>query len=392
MRLLWLHALLTWGLLVERRFEPFFRRGWNRLFRNACVAFVQWTINLSRKDAKLPLAQETVEPDEERYVRAMIATMRDHLVQDFPSDRMERAGNTKTHGVVRAEFVVHDDLPEKLRHGLFATPGRYRAWARFSNPGPHVEPDIDNVGVVSLGVKVMGVEGPKLMDDESGTQDFLGICIPTFTTPNVAANADLQLWSKRELPIWYFLNPRKHHIRDFLMQALFSETQSNPLGQDYYSCVPYLLGEGQAMQYAFFSKTRAHSKVPRVPLRPPDNYLRDNMVKTLLETDVEIEMTVQLQTDSFRMPIEDASVMWPTRLSPRIPVATLRIPRQRFDSPEQLAFARNLSFNPWHCLAEHRPLGNQSRARRHMYQTLSRFRQSNNQVPHIEPTSWAPFG
>lgn len=146
------------------------------------------------------------------------------------------------------------------------------------------------------------------------------------------------------------------------------------------------------MQYAFFARTRVHRKIPRVPFRPPDNYLRDNMARTLLETDVELEMTVQLQTDSHRMPIENASVVWPTRLSPRIPVATVRIPRQRFDSPEQLAFARNLSFNPWHCLPEHRPLGNQGRARRHMYQTLSRFRQMNNKVQHIEPTSWAPFG
>ncbi|HET9638423.1 MAG TPA: catalase family protein [Allosphingosinicella sp.] len=392
MRLLWLHELLTWGLLLERRFEPFFRRAFNTLFRNALAAALQWAINLSRKDEKLALAEETIQPNEERDVQNMIDTMRDHLIQDFPPEKMERAGNTKTHGVVRAEFIVHDDLPEKLRHGIFARPGRYKAWARFSNPGPHVEPDIDDVGFVSLGLKVMGVEGPKLMDDETGTQDFLAICVPTFPTPDVSANADLQLWSKRELPIWYFLNPRKHHIRDFLMQSLWNETQYNPLGHNYYSCVPYLLGEGQAMQYAFFGKSKVHDKIPRVPFRPPDNYLRDNMVKTLLETDVELEMTVQLQTDSYRMPIENASVLWPTRLSPRIPVATLRIPRQRFDSPEQLAFARNLSFNPWHCLPEHRPLGNQSRARKRMYQTLAQFRQKNNQVPHIEPTSWAPFG
>ena len=38
MRLLWLHELLTWGLLVERRFEPFFRRAFNTLFRNALAA------------------------------------------------------------------------------------------------------------------------------------------------------------------------------------------------------------------------------------------------------------------------------------------------------------------------------------------------------------------
>ena len=55
MRLLWLHELLTWGLLVERRFEPFFRRAFNTLFRNALAAILQWAINLSRKDEKLAL-------------------------------------------------------------------------------------------------------------------------------------------------------------------------------------------------------------------------------------------------------------------------------------------------------------------------------------------------
>ncbi|MDX2507379.1 MAG: hypothetical protein QNL62_23285 [Gammaproteobacteria bacterium] len=42
--------------------------------------------------------------------------------------------------------------------------------------------------------------------------------------------------------------------------------------------------------------------------------------------------------------------------------------------------------NPWHCLPEHRPLGNQSRARKRMYFELSRFRQEMNQTSHYEPT------
>jgi hypothetical protein len=86
------------------------------------------------------------------------------------------------------------------------------------------------------------------------------------------------------------------------------------------------------------------------------------------------------------MPLENASVLWPEKLSPRISAATLRIPKQKFNSPSQLDFAKQLSYNPWHCIAEHRPLGNQSRARRRMYQTLSRMRQSMNAVPHYEPT------
>ncbi|HZN11736.1 MAG TPA: hypothetical protein VFC61_08660, partial [Blastocatellia bacterium] len=60
--------------------------------------------------------------------------------------------------------------------------------------------------------------------------------------------------------------------------------------------------------------------------------------------------------------------------------------RQQFDSPAQLAFAHRLSFNPWHCLPEHRPLGNQNRARRRIYQELSQLRQSMNGTPHCEPT------
>lgn len=386
MRLRWLHELLVFLLHVERRFEPFFRRALNALLREPAAAMLQWLINVRRKPEGLALAEERLQPGEEEHLQSMIDTMRDHLVQDFPPGTMERAGNTKTHGLVRAEFIVHPDLPRNFRHGVFKEPRSFKAWVRFSGPGPHVEPDIDDVGFVSIGVKLIGVEGAKLMDDERNTQDFTAICTPTFVTPDTRSNAQLQIWSKRHLPIWYFLDPRAPHILDFLMQGLWNETQYNPLGAHFYSCVPYLLGEGQAMQYAFRPKTVVHVKVPRVPFRPPDDYLRDNMVRTLGETDVDFEMTVQIQTDPFRMPIENAAVLWPEKLSPRVPVATLRIPRQRFDSPAQLAFARNLALNPWHCLGAHRPLGNQSRARRRMYYELSRFRQATNGEPHIEPT------
>ena len=68
-----------------------------------------------------------------------------------------------------------------------------------------------------------------------------------------------------------------------------------------------------------------------------------------------------------------------------VPAATVHIPRQKFDTPAHAELARHLSMNPWHCLPEHRPLGNQSRARLRMYQELSRLRQAMNQTPHVEP-------
>ena len=67
-------------------------------------------------------------------------------------------------------------------------------------------------------------------------------------------------------------------------------------------------------------------------------------------------------------------------------VARLKIPRQVFDTPEREALTKRLKYNPWHCLAEHRPLGSQSRTRRRLYYELSEFRQRMNQAPHVEPT------
>jgi len=207
----------------------------------------------------------------------------------------------------------------------------------------------------------------------------------------VNANVDLQTGILIGTPGLYFLRPGHTHLLDLLMQSWWNQTQSNPLEQRYYSCVPYLLGEGQAMQYSFRPRGNHKTKVPRVPFRPPDNYLRDAMVKTLKERDVEFDILVQVQTDPHRMPIENNAVRWPEKLSPFVPVATLRIPRQTFDSPRQLAFAHNLSYNPWHCIAEHRPLGNQSRARFKMYWELSKLRQERNGTPHVEPTGDETF-
>jgi hypothetical protein len=232
----------------------------------------------------------------------------------------------------------------------------------------------------------MGVPGPKLMDEEKHTQDLFGVSTPTFVTPDVRANAQLQKESLKNAQIFYFLNLRRPHVLDFVMQGLWIKTQTSPFEAPYFSCVPYLLGEGQAMQYSVWPTSKRRSRVPRLPLRPPDDYLRDAMVAALDAGDVELDLRVQLQTDPHRMPIENAAVLWPERLSPRVSVATLRLPRQKFDSPAQMEFARRLSYNPWHCVPEHRPLGNQSRARKRMYFTLSKLRHAMNDVPHFEPT------
>ena len=372
-------------LQFERRFDPFFRPAFDAVLRDPLARFVTWLINRKRPNEQLKIAEERLLPNEEEFLDSIISSFEKQMRLLWKPGAYERGGNTKTHGIVRGEFIVHDNLPPQFRHGIYAEPHSYRAWVRFSGPGPYITPDIDDPGFFSISIKLMGVPGPKLMEEEKFTVDMFGVCTATFVTADTIANAQLQRASVQNAAIFHFLNFRKPHLLDLIMQSLFMKTQTSPFEAPYFSCVPYLLGEGQAMQYSVWPKSKKRSRIPRLPFRPPDDYLRQAMVAALTAGDVELDIRLQLQTDPHLMPIENNAVLWPEKLSPRVSVATLRLPRQQFDSPAQLDFAKKLSYNPWHTIAEHRPLGNQSRARRRMYYTLSKLRHDMNAVPHYEP-------
>jgi hypothetical protein len=382
----WLAEASTFLLHLERRFDPFMRPAFDAVLRDPIARWTTDMINSKRPNEGLKIAEERPIPDEEAYLDSIISSFQKQMRLLWKPGGFERGGNTKTQGIVRGEFIVHDGLPAALRRGIFAEPRTYRAWVRFSGPGPYVTPDIDDVGFMSISIKLMGVPGPKLMDEEKYTQDMFGVSTPTFVTPDTKANEQLQIESLKNAQIFYFLNFHRPHVLDFIMQGLWIKTQSSPFEAPYFSCVPYLLGDGQAMQYSVWPISKKRTRVPRLPFRPPDDYLRDAMVAALAEGDVELDVRLQLQTDPHLMPIENNAVLWPERLSPRVSVATLRLPLQRFNSPAQMEFAKRLSYNPWHCIAEHRPLGNQSRARRRMYWELSTLRHTMNNVPHYEPT------
>lgn len=381
-----LSDFFTFALQFERRFDPFIRPAFDALLRDPIARWTTALINSKRPNEGLRIAEEKLMPGEEEYLDSIISSFTKQMQLLWKPGAFERGGNTKTHGIVRGEFIVHEGLPPALRHGIYAQPKTYRAWVRFSGPGPYITPDIEDVGFMSISIKLMGVPGPKLMDDEKFTQDMFGVSTPTFVTPDTKANAQLQMESVKNAQIFYFLNFRRPHVLDLIMQSLWIKTQSSPFEAPYFSCVPYLLGEGRAMQYSVWPKSAKRTPIPRLPFRPPHDYLREAMVASLDKGDVELDVRLQLQTDPHLMPIENNAVLWPEKLSPRISAATLRLPRQKFNSPAQMEFAKRLSYNPWHCIPEHRPLGNQSRARHRMYAELSRLRQTMNAVPHYEPT------
>ena len=377
-----------WLWRLERRAEFLYRPRFDRWLRAPLFSAAQALQNARRKDEHLQLAEEKLLPGEGELTLEIIDELTKFTRENWLPGGAQRFGNTKTFGVLRGEFSVLPDLPGNLRRGLFAEPRTYPVWVRFSGPGPYSPPDLEDYGQCSVAIKVMGVPGPKLMDDEQFTQDLILVSPASFVTPNILENAKLQQWVRAKAPLAYAINPGDSHLIHLFMQLLYSPMHANPLEVQYYSNVPFLLGPGQAVQYSLKPSSPGQTKIPR---HPAENYLRDAMIKTLDAGEWNLDFMVQVQTDPFRMPVENASVKWPESMSPYIPVARLRLPAQRFDSDEQLAFADVLRYNPWHSLAEHKPLGNSNRARRQMYWELARLRQAMNQVTHREPTGEEQF-
>jgi len=73
------------------------------------------------------------------------------------------------------------------------------------------------------------------------------------------------------------------------------------------------------------------------------------------------------------MPVEDPTVRWESK---PVPVATITIRPQTFDTAARRAECEKSSFDPWHALAEHRPLGGINRARKAVYPESVKLRQA----------------
>jgi hypothetical protein len=332
------------------------------------------------------LAQEYPLPNEDGLIRELLA-LRERRVLRGPSGPFVRESHPKHHGCVRAELTVEADLPYELRVGVFSEERTFPAWIRFSNANgldrrgrfrPDGRPDVRG-----MAIKLMGVEGEKLLEDErhETTQDFLLVSADALIARDLADFVEV-LGEFRARPLLrYFLNPFDPHVRELGIAIRSPKRHASPLEIDYFTVVPFLLGE-RAVKYRARPVVERRS---RTPLRAPPDFLREAMQRRLAADEARFDFLVQVQTDADAMPVEDPSVVWDESASPYRKVATIRIPAQTFDSAEQLAFCEQLSFTPWHSLPEHRPLGGINRARRVVYEALSRLRHERNEVPRREP-------
>lgn len=333
-----------------------------------------------RAEPELAIAEEHRPADEAATGRRLIELAERALAERHPEGTTRRFNQAHHAGCVEAELAVEPDLPDELRVGLFAEPRSYAAWIRFASATTRSDTEKDFRG---MALKVLGVDGEMLLGG-GDSFDFVLNSHPVLFVGTPKGCLDFVETSLDWHPLAFFLDPLDPHLGSFRIVLAGRRHHASHLEISYWSTTPYQFGAGRAVKY------RASPCAPptaELPDELTDDYLRDAMRAHLAARDACFDFSVQLQTDPRAMPIEDASVEWDEALSPFRKVATVRIPAQTFDSPARMELCENLSFNPWHALPEHRPLGGINRIRRELYAELARFRHRRNGVVSGEPAA-----
>jgi len=347
---------------------------------------------------------EVKQPNEDEDSRAVVESMA--RVNKIMFERYRHAvrdAHAKNHGILRGELEIYGNLPEHLAQGLFKEPRKYPVIIRFSTAPGMIEPDKKS-SQRGMAIKIIGVEGEKFLaeDRDALTQDFLLVNYPIIPTGTVKDYLDQQ----KKVEEYIYTPELFQSVQGAMLVAgrkiknligkeedpnHFSIPGSHILGDRYFSMAAIRYGDYVAkISIAPKSENVAslHGKDMDEDLMKsePESFLT-TIVKNFFENQTAVyELSAQLCTDLEKMPVEDGSVQWMEEDSPFQAIASLTISPQNTFSPERRVYGDDvLSFNPFHCLPEHRPLGNIMRVRKLAYETSSKYRHHMNAAPRIEP-------
>jgi hypothetical protein len=285
-----------------------------------------------------------------------------------------RALHRKQVTVAHGSLEVLDGLPGFARHGLFAEPRDFEVQVRLSNGGVDRSPD-SRPDIRGLSFRVLGVQGESALGGPAATQDFTLINQESFAFPRsdefvafvVAASQGNAALFKHILARYGVLGAPRQIAR---MARVVGRPFSGFATESLYSSLPMANGP-----YA----VRVRLLPSGANGTPAAGARRDwaaDFCGRLSRQPLHWDLQLQYFASEALTPIEDASVSWPT---PYSTVARLMLPVQDPDSQESQELARAFeagAFDPWHALADHRPLGEVQRARKVVYFASQRQRGS----------------
>ncbi|HEX2688706.1 MAG TPA: catalase [Kofleriaceae bacterium] len=316
---------------------------------------------------------EEVAPDEEVRFTRLAEQLRELQRRHTRRRGAGRALHRKGHIGVEASFEVLGDLPAPARQGLFAKPGRYRAYVRFSNGASAHQAD-GKGDVRGIAIKVIGVEGTKIIPglESAPTQDFLmnQPAVTPFRDPDefvtfvrAAANPATALPK-----LLFGVGPRRLFAVGGALRRSLSIPVESLAAITFHSALPVRWGD-YAGKYRLTPVAPARVAANGGGRRGSD-YLATELGQRLAAGPLGWDFAVQLYRDPVATPIEDSTVLWSDDAAPPVVVARLVIEQQEITSDRGraiAAFIEKLAFDPWHALVEHRPLGAMMRARNHAY-------------------------
>jgi hypothetical protein len=299
-----------------------------------------------------------------------------------------RGQHAKGTGGVRARLVVDPDRPAETRFGIFETTRTYEAIIRFSNGIGRLQPD-GMKDARGMAIKVLGVEGPRALDEEGDrdSQDFVMINFPVFAFRNVR---QYRKFTALKRFFMSKLGPSGNQVAQlaFFIPWRFSQfwnigrkikrTSRSPLIEQYWSMSAYRLGP-RAIKFTAVPQPINFEGLPPTEEggSPPADLLSRALAEHLRHREARFDLKVQFQKDAKAMPIEDTTVEWKESDSESVTVATVIIDPVDLATDEAVAFRQSveaMSFNPWHSLEAHRPIGGLNRLRKAIYQSNARMR------------------
>lgn len=317
---------------------------------------------------------------EDQYIQEMCNILKEKSQKDYKSGNTKRSAHAKCLGLLKANFIVSDNLPEELKVGIFKDSRSYPCLIRVSNSSPKLQGD-NKKDIRGFSIKLLDVLGEKFINDEKNTHDFLLVSTKTMPLGTVKLFYEALYYNIKVNPGIYLLRMIAQGNLGKLKDVVVARKHhSSPLDIEYFSTTPYKFNAA-AVKYCIVPTSKYKSKLPD---KLTSTYLTDNMQKHLNNHVATFDFMVQFQKGN--MPTEDAAVEWSELESPFIKVGEILINKQNFNTSKRYDLAENLSFTPGHSLIEHKPIEGINRARVGIYNNLSLFRHQRNNQSVIEPT------
>ena len=358
---------------------------------------------------------ETVAGNEDVLFDELSRTMQ-HITRTMASQYRHayRPVHAKSHGVLVGTLEVLPGLPEYLAQGLFAEAKSYPVILRFStNPGDILADNVSSPRAMAL--KILNVEGEKVPNHEGATtQDFVCVNGEAFSAPDPAGFLDqIKLFDKTlAVPegVKHAVSVAARatnavltavHLPSATLTGIGAPA-THILGETFTTVAPVRFG-GYVGKIGFAPGSESLKKLTGegVDLGADYNALEE-LIKRFFRHETAVwEVRVQLALDEGagtaekdkQFPVELADRKWPSSeedgkvYSPWQTVARITVAAQdSYSDARQLYVDEKLSFNPWHALAAHRPLGGVMRSRLKAYAEARKYRAQRNGREIVEPS------